>query len=215
MLDTNLSEELIIRRLVEGRETPCEEMYLSSFLPDAPRPAAVLVPFLHTPLPGDSKPIWQILFTRRSDQLIEHRGQVAFPGGRSDPEDSSPEATALRETYEEIGIHAKDIQILGRLNNLITITNYCVTPVVGRIPWPYPLQLAKHEVSRVFMIPLFWLLNPNHREIRQREIPPKFTRSGRTEYHPVIYFQPYDGEVLWGVSGEIILRLINTLSGKI
>ena len=97
------------------------------------------------------------------------------------------------------------------MNQVWTITNYLVTPVVGVIQWPFPLRLEEIEVSRVFSIPLDWLSNPDNHEIRYRAIPMPYSDILKREFHPVIYFQPYEGELLWGVSAEITLRFINTL----
>lgn len=207
-----LSEFEIQQRLVNAQDEEPENGFVSAFLPDAPRPAAVLVPFLRAPLDASGKTGWHILLTKRSDKLIEHSGQVAFPGGRSDPDDDSPEVTALREAYEEIGLDPETVRILGRLDNLLTITNYCVSPVVGIIPWPFNVRLASLEVDRVFTIPLSWLAEPGHYEIRQRVIPPPYSLYFGSESHPIIYFQPYNGEILWGVSAEITMRLLRTLT---
>lgn len=206
-----LSEDYISQRLsrVVG-QTP-EEAYPSALLSDAPKPAAVLVPLLKKSGQKDKDQSWHVLLTRRSDSLIEHRGQVAFPGGRSDEEDPSPEATALREAHEEIGIKPGDVRILGRLSSLLTISNYSVTPVVGVIPWPYEFKLATHEVSRVFSIPLAWLADSSNYEVRQREIPTRYSQILKRNTHRVIYFNTFRGEILWGVSAEITLRLIQTI----
>jgi len=91
------------------------------------------------------------------------------------------------------------------LKKIPTITNYWVTPVIGKIPWPYSFTLAQEEVSRVFTIPLSWLANATHFEIRQREIPDYYAPLA------VIYFNTYDGEVLWGVSAQITLNLLQAL----
>lgn len=176
-----------------------ESSYPSELLPDAPRPAAVLIPLLQ------QEGRWHILYTRRNATLAEHSGQVAFPGGRSDPEDRSPEMTALREAQEEIGLQPSDVSILGRLNDFLTITNYRVTPVIGLIPWPYDLQLASVEVSRAFTIPLDWLADPANYEEQQRSLPPPYGTVS------VIYYHPYDGEILWGASARFTLTLIRNL----
>jgi 8-oxo-dGTP pyrophosphatase MutT (NUDIX family) len=164
-----------------------------------PRNAAVLVPMLR----DGSK--WHILFTRRTSSLPEHSGQVAFPGGRADPEDDSLEETALREAYEEIKLLPSDVQILGRMRELRTISNYCVMPVVGYIPWPYEFHLAREEVSRVFTIPLEWLADLKNHEIKYRELPSPYSPV------PVIYFNHFDGELLWGISAEITMNLLKSL----
>lgn len=169
------------------------------FLPEPPRPAAVLVPFLRE---GD---VWHVLFTRRTASLPEHSGQVAFPGGRSDPDDVTPEQTALREAQEEINLDGSQVQVLGKLKELRTITNYCITPVVGVIPWPYEFKLATDEVSRVFTIPLLWLADPANHYVQSRELPPPYSPV------PVIYFKKYDNELLWGVSAQITLDLLEAL----
>lgn len=205
------TEDFISQRLSKAVTIPQEEAYPSELLSDAPKPAAVLIPLLKKGNPKQKNQIWHVLLTRRSDSLIEHRGQVAFPGGRSDKDDPSPEATALREAQEEIGVKPEDVRILGRLESLLTISNYSVTPVVGVIPWPYNFKIDPHEVSKVFSIPLDWLADSNNHEVRQREIPSPYSQILKSNKHPVIYFNSFSGEILWGVSAEITLRLIRTL----
>lgn len=200
----DLTAQEISRRLVQGQAHPPEPPhpefpYPLEWLPGEPRPAAVLIPLLRKE--GE----WHVLFTRRTATLAEHSGQVAFPGGRADPHDTGPEMTALREAREEIGLQPEDVQILGRLREFLTITNYLVTPVVGQIPWPYPLRVAQDEVVRTFTIPLAWLANPAHYEERQRALPAPYGSV------PVIYFQHYDGELLWGVSASFTLALLDIL----
>jgi 8-oxo-dGTP pyrophosphatase MutT (NUDIX family) len=146
-----------------------------------------------------------VLFTLRTASLAEHSGQVAFPGGRADSTDTTAEVTALREAQEEIALRSQDVRILGSLKNLRTITNYCITPVVGALPWPYSFDLAREEVSRVFTIPLEWLADRDNHEIRMRDLPHPFSQV------PVIYFKLYEGELLWGVSAEITLNLLKAL----
>lgn len=169
------------------------------FFEGYPRNAAVLVPMLK------QANKWHILFTRRTASLPEHSGQVAFPGGQADPEDDSPEETALREAFEEIKLHPGDVEILGQLHEMRTISNYCVMPVVGCITWPYEFHLAREEVSRVFTIPLEWLADLNNHEVRNRELPSPYPAV------PVIYFSHYDGELLWGISAEITMNLLKSL----
>jgi 8-oxo-dGTP pyrophosphatase MutT (NUDIX family) len=196
-------EEISTRLGAIDHNKPSSRFTIPRFPPQffnaMPQNAAVLVPFQRI------SEQWNILFTRRKSSLPEHSGQVAFPGGRADPGDSSAEETALREAKEEINLSPADVQILGRLHELRTISNYCVQPVVGVIPWPYEFKMAKEEVSRVFTIPLEWLADPNHHVIQFRELP------GLHSPVPVIYFDRYEGELLWGVSAEIALDLMESL----
>jgi 8-oxo-dGTP pyrophosphatase MutT (NUDIX family) len=200
----SLSETEISSRLTDFlKRNYGERDYNPRFPPEIfdghPRNAAVLVPLLR------EGHIWHLLFTRRTSSLPEHSGQVAFPGGRADPDDTSPEETALREAQEEIKLAPSDVHLLGRLREIRTISNYCVKPVVGRIPWPYKFQIAQEEVSRVFTIPLEWLADPSNHEIKYRELPPPYPPI------PVIYFKLFDGELLWGISAEITLNFLESL----
>jgi 8-oxo-dGTP pyrophosphatase MutT (NUDIX family) len=195
----DLTEKQISELLAKAHENRNEYSYPAELFADNPKSAAVLIPFLR------EKNTWQIVFTRRTDTLPEHSGQVAFPGGRAEPGDTTAEATALREAYEEIDLKPGDVEILGKLNSLPTVSNYCVTPVVGKIPWPYTFKIEKNEVSRVFRIPLRWLADPKNHELRLREVP-RINAPVR-----VIYFKSYQGELLWGVSAQITLNLLKAL----
>ena len=182
---------------------PARPRYDSPFpaglLQGAPIPAAVLMPLFR------QEDAWRVLFIRRQAHLVEHSGQVAFPGGRADPDDRDAADTALREAWEEIGLAPDDVRLLGCLPPYLTITNYLVTPVIGLVPWPYAFRPAEDEVSRIFSIPLAWLAEPAHLERRWRQLPAP---------HPpidVLYFKEYDGEVLWGASAAFTLDFLNAL----
>jgi 8-oxo-dGTP pyrophosphatase MutT (NUDIX family) len=201
---TDLHPDDIARRLKQALIAARKDIYrelppMSQFSTDEPKPAAVLIPLLNRD--GD----WHLLFTRRHADLPEHSGQVAFPGGRADPEDSSPTITALREAKEEIGLEPKDVIILGQLKEFLTITNYLVTPVVALIPWPYEFSPADNEVSRIFTIPLRWLAAPENYEEHTRNLPSSNVSIS------VIYFHEYDGEILWGASARFTLMLLEIL----
>ena len=148
---------------------------------------------------------WSIVFTRRTDQVEHHKGQVSFPGGACDAGEASPEQTALREAEEEIGLKRSDVRLLGRLNDVATITGYRVTPVVGVMPQDYLLTPAPQEVERIFTIPLTWLAEAQNREERS------FTPGGEQRPFPVVVYHAYDGEVLWGASARILLNLLEVL----
>lgn len=194
----SLTEEMISRSLREA--PPSAELLelerdFSHF-----RPASVLIPLIW----DDQQ--WHILLTRRTEAVNSHKGQVSFPGGASENGDGSPEATALREAWEEIGLEPRDVKLLGRLPARPTISNFLITPVVGAICWPYNFQLSLLEVSRVFTIPLAWLADPAHWQARPRAMPGGFSEH-------VIYFEPYDGELLWGISARIMLDFMSVLEG--
>ena len=206
-----LTEKYISTHLAKAQKFPAPEAELSALLPGTPRPAAVLIPLFYASKADKKAHTWQVLLTRRTNDVAEHQGQVAFPGGAAESTDTSPEMTALREAQEEVGLDPSRVLVLGKMKSLWTISNYMVTPVVGVIPWPFPIQLEETEVSRVFSINLDWLAEPEHHEVRYRAIPAPYSQVLGREFHPVIYFQPYQDELLWGVSAEITLRLINIL----
>ena len=164
------------------------------------RRAAVLIPFL------EHNDEWHLLFIRRAEHdHDDHSGQVAFAGGKYEPDDKNLLATALREAEEEIGLNPSDVTVLGQLNQHHSISRFSITPVVGHIPWPYKFELDDKEVARVFTIPLNWLMDPDNRRIEKR-------RLNNSEAIPVVYFDQYDGEVLWGASARMTLSLIALLN---
>ena len=161
------------------------------------RPSAVIMPLIVI------EDEWHMLFTHRSPRLIEHSGQVSFPGGSRDQEDKSLEETALREMQEEIGVLPQDVVVFGSLGEMPIITGYLVRVYVGQIPWPYPLKINQDEVESVFTIPLCWLADPDHRMTRYRNY------AGREI--PVIFFDLYQGYQLWGASAEMTVALLEAL----
>ncbi len=190
----NLTEERISELVLTSRDLPPIEFLSYTRL----RPAAVLVPIFC--FAGE----WNLLLTRRTETVNDHKSQVSFPGGASEPEDASPVITALGEAHEEVGINPCDVKILGRLPNQPTITRFMITPVVGKIPWPYEIHLSPYEVDKVFSIPLSWLSDAAHLEERSHTLP-----DGHT--YPVMFFNPYDGETLWGISARITWILLKAL----
>jgi 8-oxo-dGTP pyrophosphatase MutT (NUDIX family) len=195
----NLTEEFITQRLQEALASagPASDGYAEIDLADESqlKCAAVLLPLVWQS--GE----WHILFTRRTDRVESHKGQVSFPGGACDEGETTPEQTALREAEEEIGINSNDVKVLGRLANLITISFYRVTPVVGVLKWPTVFRVGEHEVARVFTIPLGWLANASNRW--QFDIP------GRKR--SVIAYHPYDGELLWGATARMTVDFLNVV----
>ena len=126
------------------------------------RPAAVLIA-LHAGAAGP-----EIVLTRRSSRLRHHPGQIAFPGGKQDPGDPTPEDAALREAEEEIGLSRGMVSVLGRLPMHETVTGYAMTPVVGVVPSDFVPRPEAGEVAEAFSVPLSAVLNPANYRIEQR-----------------------------------------------
>lgn len=160
------------------------------------KPAAVLAPlYWH-------QEAWHLLYTRRTEAVEAHRGQVSFPGGVIEPGDRGATDAALREAEEEVGIHANDVEVIGYLEPYLTITHYCIIPVVGTIPWPYDLSINQMEVASVFGVPLRWLADPLNLQRMQ------YTKEGTDQKDLVYYFLPYQGETIWGATARITVNLL-------
>ena len=195
---TTLTEDYISQRLQEAlQQDPSSDGFSEIELNEETRLkcAAVLIPLVW----HDAQ--WHLLFTRRTDTVESHKGQVSFPGGACDEGENTPEETALREADEEIGVPPRDVRVLGRLSNLITITYFRVTPVVGVVRWPAVFRVGAHEVARIFTIPLAWLANSSNRW--QFDIPG--TKRSLIAYHP------YDGELLWGATARMTVDFLHVL----
>ena len=198
-MPVTLTEEYISLRLTEAIEAadPSQDGYSEIGISDGKhlKCAAVLIPLLW------HEGQWHLLYTRRTDRVESHKGQVSFPGGACDEGETTPEQTALREADEEIGLDPGDVKVLGRLANMITITYFRVTPVVGVIKWPTVFKVGEHEVARIFTIPLVWLANPSNRW--------QFERPG-TDLSLIAY-HPYDGELLWGATARMTVDFLKVL----
>lgn len=194
-----LSEDLISERLQDALKSagPNSDGFSEINLNDETRLkcAAVLVPLVWQ----DEE--WHLLYTRRTDTVESHKGQVSFPGGACDDGETTPEQTALREAQEEIGLNPRDVKVLGRLANLITVSYFRVTPVVGVVKWPAVFRVGEHEVARVFTIPLGWLANVSNRWQFER---PESKRA-------LIAYHPYDGELLWGATARMTVDFLKVL----
>lgn len=168
-------------------------------LPSGLSPAAVLVT-LHQEADQD----W-LLFTRRPETMRQHKGQIAFPGGKFDAEDKMLYQTALRESHEEIGLHPQDVTLIGSLPPFDTISSYYLYPFVGRFNWPYELALNPAEISEVIRVPIRHLMNPEF--YRSKPVP----HEGQS-YR--IHYYDYQAHTIWGITGYIVNQFLNLLNEK-
>ena len=159
-------------------------------------PAAVLVPLINR---LDEV---TVLLTKRTDHLNNHAGQISFPGGRMDKNDRNPEQTALRETEEEIGLTAKQIEIVGQLDDYVVGTGFIVRPIIGFIEPPFKLTPHEFEVAEVFETPLSFLTNPSNFVRQSREI------GGSKRSYFVVQWNDY---FIWGATAGMLRNLSQRL----
>lgn len=175
-----------------GLNPDLREMILGNRLRDA----AVMIAAVERP-EGAS-----LILTKRTEKLRSHSGQIAFPGGRIDPGDPTPEFAAIRETEEEIGIGAETIEIVGRMPDYISGSGYRISPVLGVAKPDFVLTLNADEVDDAFEVPLSFLMNPaNH------------TRGSRVWQNRERFFydMPFGERRIWGVTAGIIRTLYERL----
>lgn len=160
------------------------------------REAAVLVPVV------DRGEAASVILTTRSSHLRKHSGQIAFPGGSIDPGDASPEATALREAFEEIALDPRFVEPIGRLPRYVTTTGFRITPVLAIVNPGFSLRPDPSEVEDVFEVPLAFLMDAaNHaRESRMWQ--------GQERHY---YVMPFEDRFIWGVTAGILRTLYERL----
>jgi len=158
--------------------------------------AAVLVPLF------EKEGECHILFTKRTDQVKYHKGEISFPGGVFDEGDLELERTALREADEEIGVKENDVHLMGVLDDIVTITEFIVTPFVGHIPYPYPFKTSPVEIAEMIEVPLPSLLEKDC--FSEREI----IRMGRRE---MVYAFQYKDHVIWGATARILKQFLELI----
>jgi 8-oxo-dGTP pyrophosphatase MutT (NUDIX family) len=160
--------------------------------------ASVLIPiFEHD---GDLR----ILLTKRSTTVTYHKGEISFPGGMYEETDRDAERTALRESVEEIGLREEDVEIVGRLDDMRTVTGFVITPYVGLIPYPYQFRLNPDEVEHLIYLPFPFLMKCEM-EAESTE------HQGRIVQVPAIY---YEGERIWGATCKLLFQLRRILEDE-
>ena len=152
--------------------------------------AAVLLPLLL------KKDELHVLFTKRTQTVKVHKGQISFPGGVRDPNDETLLATALREAREEIGLRSQDVEILGSLDPITTVTTgFLVHTFVGIIPYPYGFQTNGREVEEILTVPLHFLADDSHWSRR-------FYQAANQPFEA--YFISYGSYRIWGATARIL-----------
>ncbi len=154
-------------------------------------PAAVLVPIVDRPRPT-------VILTLRPETMRKHAGQISFPGGRIDPEDSGPVEAALREAEEEIALPRSAVDLVGLADRYRTITGFEVTPVLGVVPPDLPLVPHEGEVAAIFEAPLDFLLRPEHQVVRT-----VMWRGRERSYYEI----DWQGRRIWGATAAMIVNL--------
>jgi 8-oxo-dGTP pyrophosphatase MutT (NUDIX family) len=155
------------------------------------RPAAVLVPVV-------ARGNLTVLFTQRTDALPSHAGQIAFPGGKVEPADDGPLATALREAHEEIGLKAQFVEPLGYLDSYRTGTGYRIVPVVALVREGFELKLDSREVADAFEIPLSFLMDARNHTIHTRTL-----AGAERRFHAM----PFQERYIWGATAGILKNM--------
>lgn len=162
---------------------------------DAPqfRRASVLIPLIRN---ADR---WSILFTRRAENLAAHSGQIAFPGGAVEDGETLEQA-ATRETEEEVGIRSRDVELIGRLDDLVTNSGFLVAPFVGVVHEPIEYVMQEAEVVEVFEVPIDAFLDPARPEVRY------VTFQERS--YPAYYYL-YEQYEIWGLTGRMLKSFLD------
>jgi len=158
-------------------------------------PSAVLIPVY------EQQGQYHIVFIRRTETVKTHKGQISFPGGTREISDGTLLDTAIRESFEEIGLSPEDVEILGGLDDEVTTTsNYVVTPFIGMIPWPYRFVKNKDEVNEIIRVPIAALMDEGC-------LKPDTEYLNGKEFESYAYH--YKEKVIWGATARILKKFLD------
>lgn len=191
------------KRSVDWQVDP---LFIDSFSPNCiidndARKAAVLIPFVQRDADLN------IIFTRRSEHLNDHAGQISFPGGCIELFDRDEIDAAVRETYEEIGVEKQYVNVMGSQPSLLTTTDFLMTPIIGELLPGFNIKPDISEVAEVFEVPLEILMDPNYHRIHQLQIP-----SGHGRYYFSISWQSY---FIWGATALLVRNVYHFLAASL
>lgn len=162
-------------------------------------PTAVLIPIY------EKTGKYYLIVTKRTEEVNYHKGQISFPGGGRQARDKTLRDTALRESWEEIGLDPRDVEVLGELDDVLTATtNFIISPFVAAIPYPYAFRASPREVEEIIEVPLAVLLDKNNfkeeLKFREGELVPE-------------YSYEYGGRVIWGATARILKQFLEVVFG--
>jgi 8-oxo-dGTP pyrophosphatase MutT (NUDIX family) len=164
--------------------------------------ASVLIPICETAAG------YEVLFTERTHRVEHHKGQISFPGGAVEESDRDYQETALREAYEEIGLAPDDVQVLGRLDDELTVaSNFIVHPFVGKFSYPYEFVINQHEVERIIPVPLELFFHEN------AHLHPAFIDFKTFVYNGPVY--RYEEITIWGATAKIMHKFMGLIGGNL
>ena len=142
-----------------------------------------------------------LLFTKRTQEVKDHRGQISFPGGAYQEDDGTLVNAALRECAEELGLKAGDVEILGELDDFDTqVSSYIISPFVAIIPWPYQFKVNRGEIEEIIEVPISALLAMGRLRLETRIIDGEEVTS---------FFYHYQGRVIWGATARILNQFLD------
>jgi 8-oxo-dGTP pyrophosphatase MutT (NUDIX family) len=184
MQDTRFAD---LRFQQQISERPSRRLQIDGYVP-----SAVVVPVLR----GADED--RLLFTRRTEKVGHHKGQISFPGGRQDPGETITE-TALRETHEEVGVLPEHVRLVGRLDDTWTPSKYVISPFVGVIDYPYDFAISDDEIDELIVLPVRRLLCPSLYEETEMH------HEGRSALVPFFHV---DDTIIWGATARILRQFL-------